>query len=99
MNYLDTPVKTVCIDAANKPNEIKISNWVVKDREYTIIATARMIMSNELGYKLAEIDTECPEYPYYRSTRFGINIKDVEKLFKIQEDINVEELLTEHVEI
>jgi hypothetical protein len=64
MKHLKDLVSTTCIDASHKPEAIKTINWVKKGQEYTIIATARMIITNELGFKLAEIDTECPEYPY-----------------------------------
>lgn len=99
MNYLDSPVEVLCLDASNKPNEIKISNWIVKDRKYTVIATAKIFATNELGYKLAEVDTECPEYPFYKSTRFGLKAEDLQKLFKIQEDIDIEKLLEETVAV
>lgn len=70
MEYLENPVKCICVNDSGKPNEIKQSNWIVKDHVYNIIAVSHMIISNELGYKLAEIDTDCPEYPFYKASRF-----------------------------
>lgn len=94
MKYLKNLVETVCISDQNKPNEIKQINWVKKGQKYTIIATAKMIITGELGFKLAEIDTECPEYPYYKANRFAINQDDLWKLTEHEEN-TIEELLVD----
>ena len=99
MNYLENPISAICLDDKNFPNEIKISNRPVKDKEYTIIATAKMIITGELSYQLAEIETGCQEYWGYKASRFGVKPEDIEKLFKIQEDIDISELMEEYVKI
>lgn len=85
MKYLKDLVTTICINDSQFPNEIKTINRTKKGQEYTIIATARMIITGELGFKLAEIDTECPEYPYYKASRFAISQDDLEKLGEHEE--------------
>jgi predicted secreted protein len=91
MKHLKDLVKTTCINDSHFPNEIKSINRPKKGQEYTIIATARMIITNELGFKLAEIDTECPEYPYYKATRFAISQEDLDKL-TVHEEIVLEDI-------
>jgi hypothetical protein len=92
MNYLKDLVKCICINDSHFSNEIKPINRPKKGQEYTIIATARMIITNELGFKLAEISTECPEYPYYKASRFAFKQEDLDKLFVVEEEVNLEEL-------
>ena len=99
MNFLENPISALCLDASHKPGEIKNSNWLIKDKEYTVIATVKIFATGELCFILNEVDTGCPEYVGYRATRFGVKPEDIEKLFKIQEDIDIEELMTEYVEI
>ena len=94
MNFLKELVRAVCINDSHYPNEIKASNRPKKGQEYTIIATAKMIITGELGVKLAEIDTGLAEYPYYKASRFAIREEDIPKLGEIQE-IDIEELLEE----
>lgn len=94
MKYLSQLVNAVCINDSHYPNEIKASNRPKKGQEYTIIAAAKMIITGELGYKLAEMDTNCPEYPYYKASRFAIKQEDIPKLLEIQE-VDIEELLEE----
>ena len=89
-------MSTVCINDSNKPNEIKLSNWVIKDRDYTIIATAKIFSTNELAFKLAEVDTQCPEYPYYKASRFAIAQEDLVKLTE-HEEVLVETFIEELV--
>lgn len=97
MNYNKDLTKCTCIDDKNRPNEIKISNWVVKDREYHVIATAKNPITNQLMFKLAEIDTGCPEYWGYRSDRFSFNEEDIHTLFEVQEEVDLSELEMEEL--
>lgn len=92
MNYLDNPIDAICINDSGKPNEIKQSNWIVKDKIYTIIAAAKMVISNELAFKLKEVDTDCPEYPFYKASRFTIKEDDFFKLGSVRVEMELEEL-------
>jgi len=87
-------MKVICIDATNKPNDIPMSKWVVKDNEYTVIKADRMsLQGGLLGFQLAEIDlTDCYPYRYFAASRF----KEKEPLLEKKEE-KVEELVEELV--
>ena len=65
-------MKVICVDSSNKPNDIPISKWIVKDQEYTVIKAAKLpIQGGILGFQLAEIDlTDCVPYLYFAASRF-----------------------------
>jgi hypothetical protein len=98
MKYLKELVKTLCVDDKNKPNEVKSSEWVKKGQEYTIIATARNKITNELMFQLAEISISNPEFWGYKATRFAIAKDDLvalgEHVLVELEDLYKEELIT-----
>jgi hypothetical protein len=96
MKTLKRLVKTICINDSGFVSEIKPVNRPKKGQEYTIIATARMIITNELGFKLAEIDTECHEYPYYKASRFAIAKDDLVALGE-HEEVELEDLYKEQL--
>lgn len=66
--------KVICINDANKPNDIPGSQWVKKGSIYTVTKVARMkIQGDILGFELAEINLDgCAPYKYYAAERFGI---------------------------
>ena len=82
-----------CIDAANRPNDIPTSKWVVKGNEYTVIKVAKMNMQGGLlGFQLAEIDlSDCVPYLYFAASRFKIKEPLPEKKEE-KETSEVEEL-------
>ena len=88
-------MKVICIDATNRPNDIPVSKWVVKDQEYTVIKAARLPMvGGALGFQLAEIDLrDCVPYLYFLASRF----KEKEPLPEKKEE-KVEELVEELAE-
>lgn len=92
MNYLNDPVECVCIDDSNKPNEIKSINWIKKGNKYHVIATFKVFFTGELGFMLAELSTECPEYPTYKASRFAFQVENLEKLTQLQTDDILKEI-------
>lgn len=76
--------KATCIDAANKPNDIPTSQWLIKDKEYTVIAVCNLrIQPGVLGFKLAEVNLDgCFPYLFYASTRFGIAKAELDRMVK-----------------
>ncbi len=91
MKHLKDLVSTTCINSSGKPNEIKQSEWVKKDQRYTIIATAKNKITNELMFQLAEISISNPEYWGYKATRFAISQEDLDKL-NVHEEIVLEDI-------
>jgi hypothetical protein len=67
-------VPAVCMDDSNRPEQIPTSQWIVKDRPYTIIQFVVMNVQNRIiGVKLAEVALSgCFPYEYYALSRFGI---------------------------
>tara|TARA_B100001287_G_C22456805_1_gene423142 strand:- start:154 stop:483 length:330 start_codon:yes stop_codon:yes gene_type:complete len=67
------PLKVICIDASNKPEEIPEDLWVKQDEIYTIKDVARLaIQGDKIGYKFEEIelDESCFPYEFYNADRF-----------------------------
>lgn len=95
INYLQDPVEVECIDDSNKPNEIKQINWVKRKNIYHVISVAKVLITGELAFELAEISTECPEYPRYKARRFRWRAEDTHKLFKVQEEVDLTEIFQE----
>jgi hypothetical protein len=92
MNYNKHLIKCVCIDDSARPNEIKQINWIKKEQEYTVIATAKNPITNDLMFQLAEVSTECQEYWGYKSTRFAFRQEDLDRLFVVEEEPDLKEL-------
>jgi hypothetical protein len=84
-------MKVECIDASNRPNDIPISQWVVKGNEYTVTGVWKMNMQGGiLGFELAEINLAgCAPYKYYASDRFRVK--------ELQPDVKMEEKLEEEL--
>jgi hypothetical protein len=74
----------ICIDDSHKPEDIKSSDWVVKDREYTVINTIKCNMTGDYAFQLSEISPNNPLYAGYNVNRFkiGDNIIEPELLNK-----------------
>jgi len=64
--------KVVCIDSNNRPNDIPISKWLVKDDTYTVTNAEYMNQQNKmLGFELAELDiSKCFPYTRFAANRF-----------------------------
>ena len=67
------PLKVICIDDSDKPDEIPDALWVKQDQIYTIDEVAKLpLQGNRLGYtfKEVELDESCFPYEYYDADRF-----------------------------
>ena len=65
-------IKIVCIDSDNRPNEIPINLWVVKEDVYTVSKAEYMNIQNRLlGFELEELDINgCFPYTRFAANRF-----------------------------
>ena len=73
------PMRVLCIDDANKPAKIPDSEWIEKDKIYTVTNVAPMgLQPGKVGYKLKEVQLSMSSFPYeyYASERFAIIIDD-----------------------
>ena len=72
-------MRVLCIDDANKPAKIPDSEWIEKDKIYTVTNVAPMgLQPGKVGYKLKEVQLSMSSFPYeyYASERFAIIIDD-----------------------
>ena len=77
-------MKALAVRVDNKPNEIKQSNWLVKDQEYTVVKLKRNVISNEQFFVLEEVTPDSP-YAGYKINRFSYNKEDLENLINSKE--------------
>lgn len=65
-------MKVICINDANRPNEIPSNRWIKKDIIYTVIEAMKCnVQGGLLGYKLEEINIDdCVPYKYFAANRF-----------------------------
>jgi len=100
-------IKAICIDDKNKPAIIPNNKWVKEGTQYHIIHIYRLPHhDNLLGVHLKEITLEdipdC-EFKTYRLSRFGIDIKDLEKFLELAKecaglnDVDFTELAEEQI--
>ena len=84
-------MKVECINSSSRPNDIPLSQWVIKGNEYTVIGVWKMNMQGGiLGFELAEINLNgCAPYKYYAADRF--------KIKELQPEVAVEEKLEEEL--
>lgn len=84
-----------CIDAANRPNDIPTSKWVIKGNDYTVIKVSKMnIQGGILGYQLAEVNLEgCAPYLFYAASRF--KIKEIQPNKAVEKELEPEPELSE----
>ena len=96
MKTLKRLIPTFCVDDSHRPNEVKSTEWVKKGQEYTIIATARNKITNELMFQLAEVSISNPEFWGYKSTRFAFAQDDLLALNE-HEEVELEDLYKEQL--
>lgn len=81
-------VRCICIDDSNRPKEIPVSKWVVKDKEYTIVHVfyhpQQKIQGVELGE--VELDDSCFPYGSFALKRFTIFKEDLELFVSLLRD-------------
>lgn len=95
-------VKCVAVDVLNRPNEVPLSRWIIKGKEYTIIELNYMNTQNRiLGVKLAEINNDdLLPWSHFRLTRFGFEKHDLEKLLNIKiSEVEEEDLQEQLIEV
>lgn len=63
--------KVVCINDANRPPDIPTSNWIQKDKEYTVLRVGRNKLTNEEYFILQEVQPT-PPYGGYKVERFKL---------------------------
>ena len=69
---MSLPMKIMCINDKNKPQEIPTNKWVVNGEVYTLIGVQPLLSSNSMGFELAELTLgdECFPYHYFNPERF-----------------------------
>lgn len=88
------PMRVLCINDANKPNNIPESEWIKQGTVYTVISVAPMgLQAGKLGYKLQEIELTEASFPYeyYDASRFAIIIESEEEVLEeeLEEDLSI----------
>jgi hypothetical protein len=91
-------IPCVCINDANKPNEILIENWIKRDIEYTINFITYHPNQGIQGVQLVEVKPRCEKYESYKISRFKIRKQDLEALLELAklcsdlDDISLDDL-------
>jgi hypothetical protein len=69
---MSLPMKILCINDDNRPKEIPVEKWIVKDMVYTLIGVQNLLSSHSFGFELDEItlDETCFPYHYFNPDRF-----------------------------
>ena len=83
------PLRVICIDASDKPEEIPEDLWVKQDEIYTVKEVAKLaVQGHKIGYKFEEIELNdsCFPYEFYDADRFMF-LLDISTLNRILEDI------------
>lgn len=86
-------IKALCIDDANRPDDIPLSAWVKKGTWYHITHIIFNEINQVQGCELYELEIpkECYPYTNYRLSRFAIDPKDIEaflELLKLSTELN-----------
>ena len=98
-------IKVVCMDDANRPNDVDIKDWIEKGKPYTIAKVVNNFKKDRVGrvsqcLVLLEVTIKNPKYAGYNVHRFrpySYGEKLAETLEEqIEKDISVGEL--EYVE-
>lgn len=77
-------IKAICINDANRPNEIPESKWIKLGQSYTITKVFKMVFQdNILACELKEIDLSDNPYNCFRLDRFAIQEKDMEDMIRL----------------
>ena len=86
------PIKVICIDDANRPNEVPTSRWIKKGEHYTIVRVSHMnLQSRILGCQLEEINNDdLFPYTHFALRRFRPLTED-----EVMAETSVEELIKE----
>ncbi len=73
-------------NVSNRPNEIPISKWLVKNQKYTVLEVVKCKMQGGLlGFKLEEIDLSgCFPYLFFAANRFRLPKEDEVEVEELQ---------------
>lgn len=80
---MSLPMKIMCVNDKNKPQEIPQDKWVKIGEIYTLIGVQPLLSSNSMGFELAEITLgeDCFPYHYFNPNRFvPIDEKEIEAI-------------------
>lgn len=94
-------IPCICIDDKNRPAEIPLSKWVVKDKEYHVTHVYHQVQQIGVkGVELAEFDiSNCIPFNCYRLDRFAFTRENLEKLVALMQhctalnNIDIQELV------
>jgi hypothetical protein len=94
---MNIPFKVICIHDEDRINEIPLSKWVVKGKEYTVIKVERMFaQGGAIGYELEELDlSSCFPYTRFGAWRFAIPLSqfiEETKKEEVPEELELEAL-------
>jgi hypothetical protein len=69
---MSLPMRIMCVNDKNRPQEIPANKWVTAGTVYTLIGVQPLLSSNSMGFELAEITLgeECFPYHYFNPDRF-----------------------------
>ena len=78
-------IPCICIDDKNRPLEVPVSKWVVKEQEYHITHVYHQYQQKGIkGVELAEFDiSDCVPYNCYRLDRFAFTEENLLKLIEL----------------
>jgi hypothetical protein len=79
-NKLKTPFKAICVDDANRPQEIPPHKWVKKGQRYTVNKTHQSLSDGGLGFEIDSLGLDDSNYPYnsISARRFAIPMENIE---------------------
>jgi hypothetical protein len=90
---METPFTVTCINDANRPKEIPLNQWVVKNQKYTVINVI-VTMPGKKGFILKEITLGKATFPYdsFNPLRFAVIESNADE---IEAEESVNELMKE----
>lgn len=80
-------LKVTCINDAERPNEVRITNWIKKGNDYTPIKIVKSKLSGDRFFVLEEVQPDAP-YGGYNINRFALSqdtINQIEEMIKTGE--------------
>lgn len=85
-------MEVLCINDANRPNEVPSTRWIKKDEKYTIVSVAYMVQQNIYGCKLEELNND-DLYPwsFFALSRFAVSKETVLNAVK-EKELELEEI-------
>ena len=89
---MEIPFKALCINDADRPSDIPLSQWIQKGKLYTVIKVGKMLVQGgKIGFHLAEVNLDgCAPYLTYAANRFAVILNN-----KVIAELELNELLKE----